>query len=277
MNIQPTSFGQISYAERGTGAPLVLLHANAHDHRDFDPVVDELSQRYRTIAVDWPLHGESTWDRPADELTGSVLADVLREFVTALDLPPAVYVGCSMGGFAAARLAIDEPERVAGLILVNSGGFTPRNPLTWMFCRTMGSERISRRVMPRFVDAYMRSTSDHDALVTERVKAHLATPTGARTAAGMWRSFAAPSYDLRDEAPALTAPTLLLWGAKDPTLGRPAAKATAKALPEAELVLMETGHLPFSSDLAMFLTHAEPFIAAHARPQVAPERPIRAR
>lgn len=63
---------------------------------------------------------------------------VLREFITALRLPSAIFIGNSIGGNAAARLAIESPELVRGLVLVPPGGFTPHNFMTRAFCRFQG-------------------------------------------------------------------------------------------------------------------------------------------
>jgi len=122
-----TSAGRVFYEHRGSGPPVVLLHATLHDHTDFDPVAGDLAGRYTTIAVDWPGHGQSdpmSGGRVAD---ASLFAEVLADLADRLDLAPAVLIGNSVGGFAAVRLALDQPDRVAGLVLVNGAGFTRQN------------------------------------------------------------------------------------------------------------------------------------------------------
>jgi pimeloyl-ACP methyl ester carboxylesterase len=59
MPFVTTTAGRVFCEERGSGVPVVLLHATLHDRRDFDPVAGPLATRYRTIAVDWPGHGRS--------------------------------------------------------------------------------------------------------------------------------------------------------------------------------------------------------------------------
>lgn len=57
--VQSTA-GRVSYQERGSGPPVVLLHATLHDLTDFDAITGPLAARgYRTVAVDWPGHGQS--------------------------------------------------------------------------------------------------------------------------------------------------------------------------------------------------------------------------
>lgn len=75
------------------------------------------------IALDWPGHGDSPSPTPDYRPTAASFADVLADVVAGLDLPSAAFIGNSVGGFAAARLAITDQQRVSQLVLVNAGGF----------------------------------------------------------------------------------------------------------------------------------------------------------
>jgi pimeloyl-ACP methyl ester carboxylesterase len=131
----------------------LLLHATLHDSHDFDPIRQPLARHYRTIAVDWPGHGESD---PPDVPAGAPLfADVLEDVVDGLGISRAVLIGNSVGGFAAARLALNRPALVAGLVLVNTGGFVPQNLLSRTACRMLGTPAVFRRLAPVFVRGYM--------------------------------------------------------------------------------------------------------------------------
>jgi pimeloyl-ACP methyl ester carboxylesterase len=252
-----TRTGQVAYLQTGAGRPLVLLHATLHDRRDFDPIVEALARRHRVIAVDWPGHGESP---STDLVTGPLMADVLEDFVDALNLEDIVLIGNSIGGSAAARLAITRPELVKGLVLVNTGGFVPNNPLTMAFCRLMGAEAVTRRVMPRFVRAYMKPQTTSDERIVARAVARARTDDGVRTAASLWRSFATPEYDLRDRAHRIAAPTLIIWGDRDPTLSLRIGRATQRAIPGSALHVLHTGHVVFSSDPTGFMRVVQPFL-----------------
>jgi pimeloyl-ACP methyl ester carboxylesterase len=249
--------GTVAYSDTGNGRPVVLLHATLHDRHDFDPVVGPLARDHRVIAVDWPGHGESG---PVDGVTGPLLADVLEDIVDQLGLNSAVFVGNSVGGSAAARLAITRPNTVAGLVLVNTGGFVPNNLVTNAFCRLMGTPTITRRMLPRIVPAYMRARTAADDRIVRKAVARARTRDGAATAASLWRSFATPEYDLRPRAHHITAPTLVVWGAKDPTLSLRVGRATHEAIAGSELAVLQTGHVVFSSDPDGFLAVVEPFL-----------------
>jgi pimeloyl-ACP methyl ester carboxylesterase len=255
-----TRVGPVSYSDDGVGPVLVALHAALHDRHDFDAILLALARSYRVIAVDWPGHGESPPPREPFTPAAAVYADVLEDVVLALHLPPAVFVGNSVGGFAAARLAVRKPERVAGLVLIDTGGFLG-SPLTNAYCRFLGIRAVLRRVLPRFVRNYMHAQSANDQAVLRRVVGRARTADGVELAAALWRSFAAPEANLRSQARRITAPTLVVWGSEDAAIPLRFGRATHRAIPGSRLEVLPTGHLPFSSQPERFLDVVGPFLA----------------
>jgi pimeloyl-ACP methyl ester carboxylesterase len=255
-----TRAGRVAYRELGAGPTVLLLHATLHDRRDFDPIVGALAQHYRTVAVDWPGHGDSDPVDASIEPSAPLFADVLEDVVDGLGLSRAVLIGNSVGGFAAARLAINRPESVAGLVLVNTGGFVPLNPVSRTFCRVMGSPAVFRRAAPLFVRGYMKPKTDSDRDIIERAIVAAKTSEGVRIGTGLWRSFATPEHDLRSRAAELSVPTLIAWGKKDIAIPLSAGRATHDAIRGSRLETLDTGHVVFSSDPQGFLAVAEPFL-----------------
>ncbi len=131
--------GSVHYTEHGRGVPLVLLHANPGDSKDFEAVVPALSKTYRVLALDWPGYGQSALPQQPEWVGVLFFYQVLREFLAALALPPACFIGNSLGGNAAARLAAESPELVRGLVLVAPGGFTTPSLVSRNFCKLQGS------------------------------------------------------------------------------------------------------------------------------------------
>ena len=255
-----TNAGEVHIARFGDGAPVVLLHATLHDYHDFDLVIPTLAQEYSVIAIDWPAHGQSGPLPAGIQAGGSLFADVLREVLSALRLPPAVFIGNSVGGFAAARLAISDPHSVAGLVLSNSAGFAQQTLVTGVFCRLLGIPLVSRAVLPRLIPAYMKPSSENDERITAKAVARSRTKEGAQVAASLWRSFTDPDYDLRSRADKITVPTLLTWGTKDPILPLAAGQATHSAVADSRLETYPTGHVVFSSTPDQFLSATVPFL-----------------
>ena len=183
MSFVATRTGRVFYEQRGTGRPVVMLHAALHDHTDFGPVCERLAARYRTIAVDWPDHGRSDCLPPGQRASASLFAGVLADLIVRVELAPAVFIGNSVGGYAAARLALDQPARVAGLVLVNSGGFTRRTAASRLTCRLLGNPQVTRWALPRLVPGYMKAANDHDRAITAETGCVLsdAVPFSARS------------------------------------------------------------------------------------------------
>jgi len=257
-----TSLGTVSYTDEGSGPPLLLLHAALHDHTDFDAVRADLARGRRVITLDWPGHGASPL---SSEPLGAVqFGDLLIEFADMLGLRDLVVVGNSVGGYAACRLALDRPERVKGLVLVNTGGFTPHTVFTRLLCAAMGRPAVIRAVFPVFVRSYMHARTPADTAIVHRVVERAKTATGAKTAAALWKSFTEPGHDLRSRAGDVEVPVLITWGSKDPSAPKRWGKAVADAIGGSTFQAFPTGHVVFSSEPVAWLEAVVPFVdAAH--------------
>jgi pimeloyl-ACP methyl ester carboxylesterase len=107
------------YEWSAEGTPLLMLHGfgnDAHVWADFAPVV---APHYRALALDMRGHGDSDWDpeRRYDHLS---MARDVEAVCDALELKRVVLIGHSMGGRVAMRFAGRNPERMAGLVLVDT-------------------------------------------------------------------------------------------------------------------------------------------------------------
>lgn len=249
----------IHYLDCGQGRPLLLLSANPGESRDFAAVLPELAAHFRVLALDWPGYGESPLpDDPARWSAGRFYG-LLREFIDALQLPAVLLVGNSVGGNAAARLAIEAPERVLGVVLIAPGGFTPHNLLTRGFCRLMGS-RLA--LPPRWwASLYLRLRTPTVRSMLERAAGPQAEPGRLALNRALWRSFGAPDNDLRELAGGLRAPALLLFGRRDPAI--PAhrdGQVAARCLPRARFVALDCGHACQAELPEAFLAETLPFL-----------------
>jgi pimeloyl-ACP methyl ester carboxylesterase len=185
---------------------------------------------------------------------------VLEDIVTGLHLPPAIFIGNSVGGFAAARLAIRLPEHVKGLVLVGTGGFVPWTWFLKLFTRLLGIEWVTKLIFPSLVRRYMSPQNTGDRLITTRVSELAKTVEGSKIAASLFRSFLDPSYDLRSVASEIKAPTLIVWGKRDLAVPLNIGHATHKAIESSRFEVLDAGHVVFASKPAEFLTVAESFI-----------------
>lgn len=265
-----TSVGDVVWEQHGeaTAAPMLLLSANPGDRRDWDAVIPALvNDGYRVIAVDWPGHGDSPAPAPPQSASAMMYARVLAEVTQALGIEGAVVCGNSVGGYAAIRLALESPQRVAALVLVDPGGFTKHNALTRAFCRTKGTEWVTQRIAGHFARGYLRKRTPWTREMIARAEAERGNREQVAVDAAIWRSFADPEHDLRERAKAVKQPTLLMWGVMDPVLpvfldGR----AARAAMPSATWVTFaDTGHAVHAENPTAFLRAVRPFLAAVRR------------
>jgi pimeloyl-ACP methyl ester carboxylesterase len=262
-----TSTGPVAYDERGpsrlAAAPhetVLMLPSGAHERSDYDELRALLPAGLRTIALDWPAHGES----PAGSGDGGVvrLAGVAEEALSALAPDGAIVLGNSVGGFAAARLAIRRPELVGGLVIVDGGGFQAQTPQVRAVCALMGQPRFLRAIYPAFSASYMRSRTDADRRARALSIATTRREEGLRAVAELWRSFVSPDHDLRAEAAAIQAPTLIVWGRKDPVIRLKAGREIERLIRGSRLAALDTGHVPHTSDPEGFARELLGFISS---------------
>lgn len=107
---------RIAYDVTGTGSDVLLLHAGVNDRRSWTHLVEALADRHRCLAPDARGFGETTYE-PEDGW--SPVADAVAVLDDA-GADRAVVVACSMGGVAALGLALEHPERVAGVVLIGA-------------------------------------------------------------------------------------------------------------------------------------------------------------
>lgn len=103
----------------GRGDWLVLLHGLASQAHIWDLVAPQLSDSFRVIALDQRGHGLT--DKPDTGYDFTSITHDLDQILNGLEIERAVLVGHSWGGNVALQYAVDQPQRVAGLVLVDGG------------------------------------------------------------------------------------------------------------------------------------------------------------
>jgi len=241
---------RIHYQEKGAGTPLVLLHGFTSSTYSWKDVFDPLSKTYRVIAVD--LKGFGFSGKPDGDYTRRGQALLVVSLLNHLKIEKAWIVGSSMGGEVALNLALANPDRVAGLILIDSGGvevaggasLAPGYVRTPVLGRVLSALALTS---DRLVREGLEKSFYDDAKVTpERVKYYyrpLQTRGGqlaalrARTQVGQ--------YPVEQDLGKINAKTLIIWGADDAVIPLAAGQKMNSLIKNSKLVVIEKcGHLP---------------------------------
>lgn len=237
---------------KADGPVLVMVHGFAASLHTWEPWVARLSDDYRIVTLDLPGHGLTrTPEGYATSLDGHVAT---VEAVTAkLGLPPFVLIGNSMGGATAWNYALAHPERVRGLVLVNSAGW-PRDeapksqPFAFRMMRNPLGRAVLRNIDPRPVaepglkSAYVDETIITDAVVTRY--AEFARAPGRREM--ILTQQALPRRKVTPESfKAIAAATLVMHGDDDTVIPVADGRSLAGAIPGARLITYpKVGHVP---------------------------------
>lgn len=112
------------YLEAGpkTGRPMIMLHGFATS-KDAVMIMmaPAVAKGFHVIAPDMPGFGEHAFHEGKVH-DAAFYSQEIRDFMTAVGMPSAVLVGNSMGGALAAQIALDEPKRVNGLVMLSPAG-----------------------------------------------------------------------------------------------------------------------------------------------------------
>ncbi|MEU0413413.1 alpha/beta hydrolase [Streptomyces griseorubiginosus] len=207
---------QIHYKRAGRGPALVLLHGSASSLQHFDRAAALLSESFDVIRPDLPGCGLTGPRKDRDYRIPAYTATV-ADFLEALGVPHYAVVGNSLGGNIAWNLALDHPERVTGLVLVNATGYPEKEvPAGMRLTRNPLLRPLLRRVMPRgAIERNLRANvGPHATIVDDAMvdRAHqLMNRPGNRSAFVDFCNTDQP--DRSAQIPRITAPTLVLRSA----------------------------------------------------------------
>lgn len=208
---------RLHYLESGvaTGFPVVLLHGNGLNHEMWRHLEPALRADYRVITPHFRGMGNSEAPgRPGLIFTIEDHAADLASFMDALGIERAALVGHAFGGFVALQVALDHPERVASLVLVDTSarieGTTREGLPKW-------AEKVEREGMAGVVEGAMHRwfvqrmhRDDQATLDLYRRMVAANPPMGyAANCRGI------PQYGLRSELGRITAPALVVGGTED--------------------------------------------------------------
>lgn len=208
-----------------------------------------LAAGYRVIAVDQLGSGASA--RPAEPIyTTQTQAELVLGVLDALGVRRAHFVGHSFGGRVAMQIAILAPERVQSLVALAPEAFATDRPgiARWVRLPILGYVLAFYSTLPWLVRPGLRFVSAKHDWITNAVVKGYAGPLYVRGSAlaQVWQARSPKDGDrpVPHNLSAITQPTLLLWGERDPVFSAGDGAKLVRILPDARLHVFEgVGHI----------------------------------
>lgn len=248
---------RMHYRDEGAAnAPtLLLVHGFSASLHTWEPWVQQLTDEYHIVSIDLPGHGLTR--APAGyQASIEAFRDVVHDFVEHQQLGEFVLAGNSMGGNVAWEYALQHPEDVTGLILVDASGWEEtranlsedppvfkllRNPVLGPILRDLDSTRLTRQGL---VAAFADPSFVDDAMVTRYVELSRA-PGHRDILLQMTLGFRERNYATAERLASLRMPVLIMTGDTDRLVPPEHAQQFHDAISHSELIVFEaTGHVP---------------------------------
>jgi len=258
----------IHYRDEGNqtdSIPIILIHGTGASLHTFDDWTNKLKYSKRVIRLDLPAYGLTG---PFVDRDYSILnyTSFLKEFLETLDIKQCIIAGNSLGGEIAWNFALEKPDIVKKLILINSGGFPSSSksvPIAFRLAQTPVINKVVRFITPFFIvkssveNVYFDKSKVTDSLVERYFD--LCLREGNRQAfidrlgIGKRNNYINISN--------IKQPTLILWGADDLLIPVENAYKFQNSLPNNKLVILEnSGHVPMEENPFESIKHVIEFL-----------------
>jgi len=245
--------GRITYAQAGSGPPVLLLHGLGATHAIWRLNIPALAQDHTVYAPDLPGHGDSA--SPKLPYTLNFGVRFAAAFMDAAGLDKVALVGSSMGGLLALATAVRHPQRIQALALADPAGLGRElaRPMRLASVPLIGP--ILAALEMRFRPGLLPSLFHHPDRIDPDMAAEInrmASAPGIRSTAlnvlrhGVSLGGLKPSLVQLDGLRHLSCPVFIVWGAEDRIIPVAHTQLARQAMPSAQVhVLPECSHLPF--------------------------------
>jgi pimeloyl-ACP methyl ester carboxylesterase len=240
---------RVYYSEEGQGFPVVLLHGFASSLQSWDGWARALSPYYKVIRLDLPGFG-LTGPNLKNDYSVQWYADFLDKYLDSINVKECYLAGNSFGGRLACEFAFEKSPRVKKLVLVDAAGYPEKGKdlLSIKLAKTPWGRLLFRYITPRFLVAknlQQAYASNPKMLTPELIDRFydFIRREGNRDAFRAMSNM--PKADMTSRIRSIKAPTLILWGDKDPDISVEFAHAFHRDIPGSrEIIYKGIGHLP---------------------------------
>ena len=235
----------------GPGLPVFLLHGFASSTYTWEKMAPLLQAKgYHVWALDMKGFGWS--DKPKESIYApQILMEEVNEWMNVMGLEKVVFVGNSLGGAIAWNMALDHPDKVSKLVLIDAAGFMHEMPLPVRLAGFPGAATIANLFFGRWmIRDILKQVYYNPSLITEtQVDAYydrMRTENALYAVTALGQSLdelATEEYSRR--IPGIQMETLIIWGREDSWIPVEDARKFKDALSNATLeIIPECGHIP---------------------------------
>ena len=229
---------QLYYRDVGSGELLVFVHGLGSSADDWARQIDAFADRYRVVTFDVRGHGQSA--KPDGPYSIPLFAADTAALLRALEAAPANVVGLSMGGMIALQLALDAPDLVKRLVIVNSMPEAELDSLRdrWIYwSRRLATQVLGMRATGKMIANRIFVKPEQGMLRQQFIERWAANDKRAYLAT----INAIAGWNVADRLGEITCPTLVVAADQDYT---PVSvkREYAAQMPNAELTVIEDSH-----------------------------------
>lgn len=244
-----TGFGKTAYLTAGDGHPVVCLHGAGAGAVTWYPSIGAIGKEFRVIAPDILGYGES--DKPDGAYDRPYFSAWLLDFLDALGIRKAHVIGLSQGGAIALQFALEHPQIVGKLVLVDSGGLGAK-PSFWPMAGMIWMNVLPSQIANRFNSRYLLFNPDSRDANHGNYSIDVLKKPGGKKAFTQGKGVAVsafPEEDLRK----IKSETLIIWGEDDRLFAIKHGEVAAEIIPNARLLrIKNAGHLPLMDQTEIF-------------------------
>jgi len=153
----------IHYTDIGSGQPVVLLHSQPANERQFDVLKNKLKENYRVISIDRPGMGYSKGPKVNSSDRLFIQAEIISKLLQEITEEKPIVIGHSYGGALALSLALHDEKNLKKLILVNTVSHPWKSDGVWLPFKIITNPLIGKIFSRTYAMIYGKSVIDRSA------------------------------------------------------------------------------------------------------------------
>jgi pimeloyl-ACP methyl ester carboxylesterase len=243
---------KINYICVGEGENVLILHGWGASIDTIMPIVNLLKDHFKVYALDLPGFGKS--DKPEFPFDSKDYSRIVKKFMDLMKIEKTTLIGHSFGGKVSILTAVNYPEKVEKMILIDSAGIRPKRSIKY-YLKVYSFKSL--KIIYKIIFGWNRNSDRMEEFYRRFGSADY------RNASGVMRKILVKviNEDIRPILSRVSCPTLLIWGAEDKDTPIYMGKIMEKEIPDSGLVILEgAGHYSYLDDYYRFALVLKAFL-----------------